>query len=175
MFAVQTIHTTWTKNSRGGDLAVLRNRVPTRAPLRLSANPSGIVWHSLSFGEQNKFNSAIADKLNKPNKDNQFGCNNIFVQLNDTSATLTYRYRDGAPARQFYDTAGTPVVPEHSIVVQPNQWATVEYNGRSTYWDCGTWYYEHVVVNLAVGDRIESNVFTAGSPIEHYKQIASLW
>ncbi len=64
--------------------------------------------------------------------------------------------------------------PAHSIEVTPNRWAAIEYNGRFSCIDTENWWYEHVVVNVAVGNSVDANVFTNSDPIEHYCQLAKL-
>jgi hypothetical protein len=50
-----------------------------------------------------------------------------------------------------------------------NRWASIEYNGRFTCIDTGNWWYEHMVINVAVGDFIPSNCFMASEPIENLR------
>ncbi len=173
MIAVQTIHVNWTKDSRGGELATLRNSVPRAFPLRIPTDFPALIWHTVKFAENNRFENPHTDSSCTNSPDDQFGCSNISVDLADNSAVLTYRYRDGAPPRQFYDKTGTSVSPSHSIKIRPNQWAAIEYNGRHTTRD-GMWWYEHVIVNVAVADTIDHRAFLAHSPIERYTQLASL-
>jgi hypothetical protein len=94
--------------------------------------------------------------------------------LDDNSATLIYRYQTGAPARRFFDKTGTYVAPEHSIEIPLNCWASIEYNGRFSCIDTGNWWYEHSVVNVAVGDVVSANVFMTTQPMERYTQLAHL-
>jgi hypothetical protein len=60
------------------------------------------------------------------------------------------------------------------IAISRNSWASIEYNDRLTCIDTGNWWYEHVIVNVAVGDNIPANVFLTTQPIEHYTQLAHL-
>lgn len=174
MIAVQTISTSWTKSSRGGTLATMRSRVPKQIPLRIPSDFSNLIWHSIAYSDRNKFVEPIAVKVSTKCENDRFGCRNVEIELHDNSATLIYRYQTGAPARQFFDKAGTCVAPEHLIEIPQNRWAAVEYNGRFTCIDTGNWWYEHVVVNVAVGDNLLSNVFVTTQPIEHYSQLAHL-
>ena len=173
MIAVQTIHIHWTKNSRGGELATLRNRVPRKFPLRIPPDFPTLVWHTLRFAENNRFETPHSEAIETDCSDDQFGCSNISIERGDDSAVLAYRYRDGAPPRQFYDKTGTNVSPSHSIVVGMNQWATIEYNGRHSTRD-GMWWYEHVIVNVAVTKTLDHRAFLATTPIERYTQLALL-
>jgi hypothetical protein len=174
MIAVQTISTSWTKSSRGGMLATMRSRVPKQLPLNLPSDFSNLVWHSISYSERNKFMEPFAVKVSTSFENNRFGCRNAEIQLQDNSATLIYRYQSGAPVRRFFDKTGTYVAPEHLIAISRNSWASIEYNDRLTCIDTGNWWYEHVIVNVAVGDNIPANVFLTTQPIEHYTQLAHL-
>ncbi len=173
MIAVQTIHINWTKNSRGGELATLRNRVPRAFPLHIPDDFPTLVWHTLKFAENNRFEAPHTEAIDTESSDDRFGCSNISIDLTNDSAVLTYRYRDGAPPRQFFDKTGANVSPSHSITVGMNQWATIEYNGRHSTRD-GMWWYEHVIVNVAVATSLDHRAFLANMPIERYTQLASL-
>ena len=133
-----------------------------------------VVWHSIAYSERNEFVDPVAVRVSAHYENNRFGCRNAEIELHDDIVTLMYRYQAGAPARQFYDNTGTCVAPEHAIRIPRNCWASIEYNGRYTCIDTANWWYEHVVVNVAVGDHIALNCFVATQPIEHYKQLAHL-
>ncbi len=174
MIAVQTISTSWTKSSRGGSLAMLRNCVPKRLPLSLPDDLKNIVWHSVAYSECNRFAAPISVRVTGHCEDNRYGCKNAEVERYDDYAILTYRYQTGAPARQFFGQSGTPVAPEHSIKIPWNRWASVEYNGRFACIDTGNWWYERVVINVACGDSIPFNCFRGSEPFENYTQLAIL-
>ena len=174
MIAVQTIKTTWTKSSRGGSLATLRSRIPKQLPLRLIDGFPPLLWHSVVYSEHNRFTEPFAINVTTDCDNHRFGCVNAEIELHDDSATLTYRYQTGAPARQFFDKTGTCVAPEHLIEIPNNRWGTIEYNGRFSCIDSGNWWYEHVVVNVAVAQSFSPNAFMATKPIERYTQLARL-
>ena len=173
MIAVQTIHLNWSKDSRGGELARLRNRIPRAFPLDIPSGFPDLVWHTLKFGESNRFESPHTETVSTTSSDDQFGCSNISIELAESSAILTYRYQDGAPPRQYFDKTGTNVSPTHSISIGLNQWAAVEYNGRHTTRN-GMWWYEHVIVNVAVASTLDHRAFLDGAPIDRYARLALL-
>jgi len=175
MIAVQTITTNWTKASRGRELATLRNRVPRQLPLRLPPGRPVLVWHDVLFSERNRFAGPFSEAVKTSAEDDRFGCSNVEIAIHHDAATLTYRYQTGAPARAFFAKTGEFRPPEHAITIQLNQWASVEYNGRLTSISTGDWWYEHVVVNVAVAESISPDVFIATEPIERYRQLAKLW
>lgn len=174
MLAVQTIHITWTKTSRGGKLAALRNRIPKQFPLVIPEEFPAVVWQKISFSERDQF-ATPSQQVTPFASNERFGCHNAIVVSDGDSAVLTYRYQQGAPAPRFFDKTGTCVSPEHSIRIGPNQWASVEYNGRFSDVDTGNWWYEQMVVNVAFGDAIDPQIFIACEPIECYSRLAHLW
>lgn len=152
----------------------MRSRVPKRTPVRIPCGFPALVWHSIAYSETNQFHEPIANKVSENCENNRFGCRNAEVEWNADSATLIYRYQTGAPERQFFDNTGTPVAPEHAIEIPTNHWAAVEYNGRFTCIDTGNWWYEHMVVNVAVGKKLPPNIFIMTRPIERFTQLAYL-
>lgn len=152
----------------------MRSRIPRQLPLRLSSELRTLLWHSVAYSERNKFAEPIAVHVATDCEDTRFGCTNAELEMHDNSVTLIYRYQTGAPARQFFDKTGTCVAPERYIEIPQNRWASIEYNGRYSCIDTGNWWYEHVVVNVAVGNVVSTNVFMATKPIEHYSQLAHL-
>lgn len=52
MIAIQTIGTTWTKASRGGELAVMRGRVPKAMLLQSPSDFPDVLWYRVGFGER---------------------------------------------------------------------------------------------------------------------------
>ncbi len=174
MIAVQTITTSWTKASRGGTLATLRSRIPRQLPLQLTDDFPPLLWHSVAYSERNQFEKPIAIHIATQCNNNRFGCINAEIELHNDYAILMYRYQTGAPAPQFFDKNGNCVAPEHSIEIPHNHWASIEYNSRYTCIDSGNWWYEHVVVNVAVGASISPSVFMVTKPMERYCQLAHL-
>jgi len=140
----------------------------------LTGERQPLLWHSIAYSERNSFAEPFAADSASTCVDNLFGCTNVEIALHDHSATLTYRYQSGAPARQFFDKAGQCVPVEHVIEIPESCWASIEYNGRYSCIDTGAWWYEHVVVNVAVGGFVSPNVFMSTKPIEHYAQLARL-
>jgi len=174
MILVQTIATSWTKASRGGRLAELRSRVSKQLPARIVDDSAPVIWHAVEYSERNDFAEPCSVNSTTHMPNNRFGCSNIEIELRQDFAVLTYRYQTGAPARRFFDKSVNYLPPEHSIEVVNNRWASIEYNGRCSCIDTGNWWYEHVVVNVAVGNPVDANVFCTSTPIERYCQLAKL-
>ena len=174
MIAVQTIKTTWTKAARGGEGAALRSCIPKALPLDIPEQFPSLIWHSVHFSEVNSFKAPCLNDIRTSALNEQFGCANIEIKLGNNSAILTYRYQAGAPARIFYSKSGDYIACEHSIAIDSGHWAAVEYNGRFACIDTGNWWYEHVVVNVAVAEIVTANFFLISSPLERYLQLAHL-
>lgn len=176
MIAIQTIKTTWTKASRGGKLAERRNRVPNTLPLTIPEDFPSIIWHSVQFSERNEFATPCVNERRTHEAEELFRYAKVEILLQEKAAVLTFIYQSGgAPVRAFYSKQGVPVAPAHSITIPPRRWAAVEHNGRYAERFDGNWWYEHIVVNVALLPIPATNIFTSSPPIERYCQLAHLW
>lgn len=176
---IQHIHITWTKASRGGHLAERRSEIPDafaipKPPATYDKSQHYIV-HDVEFGERNEFAEPIRSQTTAPNIDTTFTTKNCTVELADNSATVIYEWRDGAPERHFFDKSGTPVPVRKQLQVTADQWVRLEYNGRFVGYDCGNWWYEHSIVNVALASAECLDVFLATRPSASFKQVAHLW
>ena len=167
---IQTIVITWSEDSRGGELAALRARIPEQRPVRQITKLTGTLWHSLAYSEDNCFNSPVREKLKTTSLPFQFASSKVNWQ--DDSAILTYKYVDGAPTRTYYDKSSTLTPIQHSLRISGNSWAFLEYNNRRSDLDTGAWWYEHFVVSVAIGDL--QNPFTT-PPTNQLSLLSQLW
>ena len=176
---VQHIQITWTKAARGGHLAERRAEIPNafvipKPPTTYDKSQHYIV-HGVGFGERNQFAEPIGSQTNAPTIDTSFNTKNCTVQLADDSATVVYEWRDGAPERQFFDKSGTPVPVRKHLQVTADKWVRLEYNGRFTGYDCGNWWYEHSILNVALASPDCLDVFLTTKPSASFQQLAHLW
>ncbi len=176
MIVVQTIRIGWTKKSRGGRLAELRNSVPSEFLVPTPANiANNLVWHDISFHENDEFDLTNRGKLKCNPINERFGTKCGIIEFDASSTSLTYCWLDGAPARTYMDPFGNYVPIERRIEIGPNQWASIQYNGRFSAMDCGNWWYECETVNVGITDEFVADLFTATKPIERYSQLGNLW
>lgn len=182
---VQAIEVSWTKISRGGSLATLRNRVPEIALLPFGSSPPKsampiYIRHEITWGETNEFQQPLTGKIDiaefmgqvknrllgfhaaggtsiKVGFEKSYGANPVGKNLLDYT-------RLGAPAR---------TVPLEIFSLGPGEWGRVRYNGRFS-WKSG-WKYEKWVYNIGLfADTIPENCFQ-GSPARSYSSLADLW
>ena len=176
MVIVQTIRVCWTKKSRGGRFAELRNKIPAALVVpQPSADVEKLVWHDVQLLEENEFDFSGGGQLKRFPLNERFGTKCAFIEFDDSSATLTYRWLDGAPARTFMDQTGNYVPIERTIEIGSNQWGSIEYNGRFTGNDTGNWWYEWEIINVAVTNRFVPDIFVATKPVEQYSKLEKLW
>jgi hypothetical protein len=176
---VQHIHIMWTKAGRGGHLAERRNKIPNafavpNPPLTFDRKKHYIV-HGVGFGERNEFTEPLRNRTTSPNFGTTFTTTNCTVELADDSANVIYEWRDGAPKRQFYDESGSLVPVRKQLQVRADKWVRVEYNGRFTGCDCGNWWYEHSIINVALVSPDCLNVFLNSKPSGSIQQLEHLW
>ncbi|MEL7498320.1 MAG: hypothetical protein AAFN77_11975 [Planctomycetota bacterium] len=122
---VQHIHITWTKASRGGRLAELRNRIAKSfaipdTPPTYDKNAHYLV-HFVGFGERNEFAEPLRSEITQPNIETEFITRNCSVEMTNDGAIVTYEWRDGAPERKFFDKSGTPVPVRKQMSVRLSQ------------------------------------------------------
>ena len=176
---VQHIHITWTKAARGGRLAERRSEIPNafaipEPPATYGRNEHYIV-HGVGFGERNEFAGPIGSQTTAPCTGKKFNTTNCTIESADDSATVVYEWRGGAPERQFFDKSSTPVPVRKQLQVTADKWVRLEYNGRFTGYDCGNWWYEHSIVNVALAYPDCLDLFSATKPSSSFRQLAHLW
>ena len=176
---IQHIHISWTKAARGGNLAERRSRIAhayplTKPPATYDKHDHYIV-HRIDFGERNRFSEPIRQETSAPNTDTPFRATNCTVEFNNGTPNVTYEWRDGAPPRQYVDNTGTLVPIKKSLTVTDGQCGRIEYNGRFTGYDCGNWWYEHSIINIAYTAFGDSELFLTTEPNAECQQLASLW
>ena len=149
---IQIINTRWTKNSRGGEGATLRNRVPWSLPVDSKDIRRGALSvQGFIFGEPD-FQTPFFDKS----------------QQLDLEASLRFQQGafsldwDGCDATTGYEwswwSGGAPT-PESlapnaaRLVVPADEWVQLRYQGRFSDMDEGKWWYERFVVNIARCDK----------------------
>ncbi|MDB4766174.1 hypothetical protein OAG71_00655 [bacterium] len=179
MLVIQHINIQWTKASRGGNLAEKRNLIAKSFPVP-TAPPTydrqdHFVIHHVRFGESNEFIAPIDTEITSPKTGTPFTTKNVTVEQKVDTAIVTYEWRDGAPERKFFDKSGTPVPVRKRFVASLNNWVMVEYNGRFTGYDCGRWWYEHSIINVAVTDTEYANLFVESNPNIFSQQLEHLW
>lgn len=127
----QRVRTTWTKRSRGGPAAALRNRVPVAFPL-----PDGARFHAVDIDESTGFEPrfTVLDALDRVTLREVGGALAVRVEL----APMSWPKREWRPA------------PVH---LRPGEWLRWQINYRfGSMCECGAqWHYRLDTLNVAHG------------------------
>jgi hypothetical protein len=170
---VQCIEMSWTKQSRGGPSAVLRNGVAEALPLpsldlKETKGASCYFSHRVEYDERNDFAAPIREKSGDSSA-LALDLGSLLLSLADGALLVNYmyQYRQGAPERH---PASLP-----ALRLQLGQWGRVLYNGRLVDYDNGTWSYERRVYNIGLFAAITPGIFMTTEPVKVFSQIAHLW
>ena len=175
--ALQIIQTTWTKESRGGRGAQLRNTVPHALPFEAKAGKFNAQLHF--FDESNNFNSPakppslVRDRqVCELKKSFVFEWFHLLYEWNDESQSSHLVWSNmnrGAPAAVFLDNSGNQKPIRRDTLAVVNAWIRLRWMERFSDLDTGQWWYHHTVVNLAQFDYpIDFNVFLRGAPTQEF-------
>lgn len=165
---VQEIRSVWTKASRGGPAAALRNSVPEAAPFPTAAArpPADRIFHqALVYGEANGFASPLKSEFAVSDAASlAVGCVKIHVSAGRLLVAYEYDHRAGGlPPRLDR--------PDEEITLPPGSWARVKHNGRFTG---DEWWYEKLVVNVGLFRRPDPAAFLATPPPHEINRLADL-
>jgi hypothetical protein len=172
MVLIQEIRTVWSKASRGGAAAARRNAVPETALFHAAGSQSAahrIFRQLLVYGETNDFAEPVKSEVVELVADSiSAGCVKIQVSAGRITVAYEYDYRcGGLPPRQT--KPGVNVREE--IIVEPESWVRVRYNGR---FSGDEWWYEKVVVNVGLFQQPHADVFGSTKPAGEISQMAEL-
>jgi hypothetical protein len=172
MVLIQEIRTAWTKASRGGAAATLRNRVPEAAIFpAVESKPAAdkIFHHRLIYGEADDFAAPVKSETAEAESDRiTIGC--VKIEVSPEKLVVAYEYDHkcgGAPARR----GGLGVSLEEELIVERGRWARVKYNGRFTG---DEWWYEKLVVNVGLFERYDARAFYSTAPTHEIVRMAEL-
>lgn len=172
MILIQEIRSVWTKASRGGESAARRNSVPEAAPLPALGSKStrDKIFHQiLVYVEANDFAAPVKSEFAEYESESIIvGCVKIHVAPERLVVAYEYDYKSGgAPRRR--GRRGEDLREE--VIVERGSWARVKYNGRFTG---DEWWYEKVVVNVALCKDNETGAFYSGVPPREIAHMARL-
>jgi hypothetical protein len=167
---VQQIVTTWTKEARGGENAVKRNRVPEAAKLpveRLDAAGLILLQQNLFFGSGDFVKPREKIVINSTLRPLSVGCVTVYDAKDGVAAVFRYDSKcGGAPERGW---------ARKTLRAAENEWAQIVYNGRfAPGWE-GDWWYEKKVVNVGLFDHLTSGVFTRSAPTYRFEAMGELF
>lgn len=169
----------WTKATRGGMGAILRNGIPDALPF------SALLTHSIAcpylvqtvehtnFAFNNDDSKVFQPRLQLPTNLDSFEFRGISALLISTGLEVKYEYKweQGMPWR--YSTTN------EVAQLQPGQWCRVLFNGRfSSYrhnpYGEGSDWYEKWVINVGLFLEPSPEVFLKTEPLKVYSRLAIL-
>jgi hypothetical protein len=166
---VQHISTSWSKASRGGPRAGVRNAVPVALPFsKLVPSETRSVLHEVQFNERTEFTpheEVIID--------------GGILPRGKALCITAGRDADGAWALYDYSTE-CGGAPDRSgvrkrLTAPLDRWIRIVANGRfAPAWD-GDWWYEKHVVNVGLFSSLAPYCFTATEPADVFEALAALW
>lgn len=162
MIVVQEISVTWTKLSRGGQNAHLRNQVKEGFALPAIPKPEAantLIRHTIKVDEAEQFDAERNQRVEVQEfsltKKPMVGAVRLTLTEDKLAAIYTYSPSSvGAPAR---DPRAKTV-----LILTPGTWGRIVYNGRFG-WD-SEWWYRKTVLNIGYFDEAPKKVFLEKPP-----------
>ena len=163
---IQHVHSIWTKQSRGGENARIRNAVPAAVALPPDLRPATFMLHHAEYAESSDFVQS-----NTVKSADDFAALDIRdLEITLTTDVLSVRFlRDG-------NNAACPSPYPHADVfaLSESQWGRLTYNGRYTAWNTGNWWYEKTVYNIGWLSEVDRSVFVRTEPTCEFSEMARL-
>jgi hypothetical protein len=173
---IQLIHTQWTKASRGGDGARLRNALPRQLPLPLESFAAPVTLHRVAFSEFTNFERReTVDRADSPSA---LALRDLRLAFEgDQLAVKHVRDRQNAAIadRLYPDESGNTVWELDAFVLAPDDWGQLHYNGRYVDMDTGNWWYEQSVYNIGLFTGVVVDRFTSTKPDFRFAELATLY
>lgn len=142
-------------------------------------NPLGCPAHCVSFIQHKKGITAQSDRIlfHSPRESVRLGAVEAIPKENNFELEYRYDYHRAIPERHKYDPDTCLYVPlrERAMVLGPNEYGRITYNGRFSGYDTGTWYYELGIINaIHIDQKIVPLDCFIRNPDKQYKQMAIL-
>jgi hypothetical protein len=165
---LQLLTTEWTKESRGGSGARLRNTTPLALALPESwrgAEDGPPRVHHVYFSEQRRF---LPREWTKVHKEKAFLEAEAFrIECSEEGVRVLLDYgRMGMPGRLEWSGVSRGEPYEELFRLAPGQWARGVYNERIQYWDTGQWGYCKHVLNVGLLRDVSPDLFLSTRPAQ---------
>ena len=180
---VQVIRLTWTKQTRGGEDACVRNQVPT--VLEVPAGELAGVQESLCAEISHWSEDSPATEPSLVRRERvplaggySFGCVTVSPAADGLAVRFQYDQGNaGAPDRWYFNPkSGYGESPGRTVLVRNGQWVRVRDNGRFSNLHTGNWWYQKVTVNVAwFSGQPDGCVFLKHEPVDEIVSLAHLW
>lgn len=157
ILVIQDISTHWSKLSRGGKYASLRNSIPEALPIQyIPETQSGLrlLHHRVVFSESKVFESPFTEVVSEelsPEYNGHFGCTEIEVRNNKIFAKYAHNWNCGGAPMRWWSS--------QTVQLALGTWIRIRSNGRfSKGWE-SYWTYHKTVLNIGYFKRLPINVF----------------
>ncbi|PHS03080.1 MAG: hypothetical protein COA78_19330 [Blastopirellula sp.] len=164
---IQHIHTTWTKQSRGGDGARRRSSVPEAVKLPSTVLATPYILHQSRFDEGSNFRQT--DLVKSAKNIGDLNLKDLELKIEDNQISVRY-HRDHSNAAKEHPHPYSDV-----FTLNKSEWGQLTFNGRFTDFDTGQWSYEKSTYNIGLFPEIVFNRFVATQPDYRYVELAKLW
>jgi hypothetical protein len=168
---IQSICTTWTKQSRGGIHATARNQTPETVEIPVFAlliPDDTLLLHTTHYYERNLFQKPWEKiDLQQPTESDQtfrYNCLKLTRTENSLAATLEWEHIRGKPRRLDFLRTG--------YTIHPDQWCQVAYNIRIAEEET---VYKKYILNVGFAASYSPTLFLDTSPAHTYRDIVQLW
>jgi hypothetical protein len=171
ILVVQQICFRMSKEHRRSEGFGSMNEIPevARMPLDGLNVPNGdVLHHVLLFG--NRDASLAPDRVLSVPIEGTFevGCVSI-AHAEETVIHIGFTYDRkcaGAPTREW---------AQSTLQIRVGEWAQIRYNGRFSYDWTSYWYYEKMVINIALPPTLREDVFTNSEPNCRFSLMSELY
>lgn len=178
---VQVVCVHWNKSARGGQAARDRNAVPQAFAVSAALLAGGRLCVDVShWGDRNAFAVPLSSGSRQLALSAGFAFRCVRVMPRPEGLEVRCQYDQaagGAPDRWHFNwSIRDGRLLGQSLVVSPDRWVRVCWNGRFPCQDTGDWHYEQTTVNVAwfVGEPDE-RVFLDRAPAQELRLLADLW
>ena len=167
MLVVQRIRIEWTKASRGGEGATLRNALPEICPLPPLRQVGGeYLFHDIHFREWDQF--ACRETLAESKIPGHLDLSPLFLHVapDRIQAKFLWSWKDcGAPERDSHDLFSLAL----------GEWAQFRCNGRFGPQTPGesSWWYRKSIFTIAFIEEFDAGIFSS-QPATSAERIAVL-
>jgi hypothetical protein len=173
LLLVQRTCITWSKRSRGGALAQVRSRIPTRASVPAPRSREGWLLHRLDHAEGHEPSAPFGPPRSwteagehLPPEGVRLGSDGLHMLVVDCMLEV----RNTMGRSSLPPAAGRPERPcavgAILLRVAPNSWAGWVENERHTDMDTGQWWYTETHWCIAWLPRHDPQVFAARAPAQ---------
>jgi hypothetical protein len=164
---IQRVRCTWTKASRGGEAARIRNSLPRQLMLPLEAFAAPVTLHRVEFSEPSNFKSQeIVQRFAELAE----------VQLIDLSLRVIGEKLEAKHLRRADNAAirHRPYPFLGGVHIADGEWAELRANGRYVDYHTGNWWYDSTTYNVGLFSELATDRFIQSKAAKRYADLARL-